>query len=113
MSVSARERSSSSVAPAIDDRRSRASHAFEGSSVHYWATPLERKLCANQEVVLVGAGNSAGQAVVYLASQIAKLWVLVRGGSLAASMSRYLVERIEGLTNIEVVTGAQISGLEA
>jgi thioredoxin reductase (NADPH) len=85
--------------------------AFEGSSVHYWASPLERKLCAGQEVVLVGAGNSAGQAVVYLATQVSKLWVLVRGGSLAASMSRYLVDRITGLANVEVVTNAQISRL--
>src|SRR5215217_6629040 len=48
---------------------------FEGASVHYWASPLEGKLCAGQEVALVGAGNSAGQAVVYLASQVAKLWL--------------------------------------
>jgi thioredoxin reductase (NADPH) len=52
--------------------------AFEGSSVHYWATPLEGKLCANQEIALVGAGNSAGQAAVYLAGQSAKVWMLER-----------------------------------
>jgi thioredoxin reductase (NADPH) len=86
--------------------------AFEGSSVHYWASPLEGKLCAGQEVALVGAGNSAGQAVVYLASQAAKVWLLVRGTSLAASMSRYLVDRISGLANVEVVTGAQVSRLD-
>jgi thioredoxin reductase (NADPH) len=86
--------------------------AFEGTSVHYWASPLEGKLCAGQEVALVGAGNSAGQAVVYLASQVAKVWLIVRGPDLAASMSRYLVERIAGLSNVEVVTRAQISGLE-
>jgi thioredoxin reductase (NADPH) len=86
--------------------------AFEGSSVHYWASPLEGKLCAGQEVALVGAGNSAGQAVVYLASQVAKVWVLVRGASLTASMSRYLVDRIAGLANVEVVTGAEVSRLE-
>ncbi len=86
--------------------------AFEGSSVHYWASPLEGKLCAGQEVVLVGAGNSAGQAVVYLASQAAKVWVLVRGANLEASMSRYLVDRIRGLANVEVVTAAQIGRLE-
>jgi thioredoxin reductase (NADPH) len=86
--------------------------AFEGSSVHYWASPLEGKLCAGQEVALVGAGNSAGQAVVYLASQVAKVWLLVRGNSLAASMSRYLVDRIGGLANVEVVTDAQVSRLE-
>ena len=85
---------------------------FEASSVHYWATPLEGKLCAQQEVALVGAGNSAGQAAVYLATHAAKVWLIVRGGDLAASMSRYLVDRIAGLANIEVVTGAEVSGLE-
>jgi thioredoxin reductase (NADPH) len=84
---------------------------FEASSVHYWASPLEGKLSAGQEVALVGAGNSAGQATVYLASQAAKVWLIVRGRNLAASMSRYLVDRINGLANVEVVTQAQISGL--
>ncbi len=87
-------------------------HEFEGSSVHYWASPLEAKLCSQQEVALVGAGNSAGQAAVYLASQAAKVWMLVRGPGLEATMSRYLIERIESLPNIEVVTGAQVSALE-
>jgi len=86
--------------------------AFEAASVHYWASPLEAKLCAAQEVALVGAGNSAGQAVVYLASQAAKVWMLVRGRDLAASMSRYLVDRIASLPNVEVITQAQVSGLE-
>ena len=86
--------------------------AFESTSVHYWASPLEGKLCAGQEVALVGAGNSAGQAVVYLASQVAKVWLLVRGASLEASMSRYLIDRIRGLSNVEVLMQAQISGLE-
>jgi thioredoxin reductase (NADPH) len=86
--------------------------AFESTSVHYWASPLEGKLCAGQEVALVGAGNSAGQAVVYLASQVAKVWLLVRGPSLEASMSRYLIDRIRGLSNVEVLLQAQISGLE-
>jgi len=86
--------------------------AFESSSVHYWASPLEVKLCAGQEVVLVGAGNSAGQAVVYLASQVAKVWLLVRGADLNANMSSYLVDRITGLANVEVLTRTQIIGLE-
>ncbi len=85
---------------------------FEMSSVHYWASPLEGKLCAAQEVALVGAGNSAGQAAVYLANQAAKVWLIVRGRDLAASMSRYLVDRINGLSNVEVVTEAQVSRLE-
>ena len=86
--------------------------AFEGTSVHYWASPLEAKLCAGQEVALVGAGNSAGQATVYLASQVKKVWLLVRGPNLSAKMSRYLVERITGLANVEVLTQASITGLE-
>jgi thioredoxin reductase (NADPH) len=86
--------------------------AFEMSSVHFWASPLEAKLCAGQEVVLVGAGNSAGQATVYLASQVAKVWMLVRGSDLASKMSRYLIDRIEGLPNVEVLTRAEITGLE-
>jgi thioredoxin reductase (NADPH) len=85
---------------------------FEMSSVHYWATPFEAKLCAQQDVVLVGAGNSAGQAAVYLASQGAKVWMLVRRPSLSETMSRYLVDRIASMPNVEVVTGAQVSGVE-
>jgi thioredoxin reductase (NADPH) len=78
--------------------------AFESTSVHYWASPVEAKLCAGQEVALVGDGNSAGQAVVFLASRVAKVWLLVRGTGLATSMSRYLVDRIAALPNVEVVT---------
>ena len=85
--------------------------AFEAACVHYWASPIEAKLCASQEVALVGAGNSAGQAVVYLASQGVKVWMLVRR-RLEATMSRYLVDRIRGLPNVEVVTGATVSALE-
>ena len=59
---------------------------FESSSVHYWASPVEAKLCAGQEVALVGGGNSAGQAAVYLASKVAKVWFLVRGPDLGANM---------------------------
>ena len=86
--------------------------AFEGASVQYWGSPLEAKLCAKQEVALVGAGNSAGQAVVYLANQATKIWLLVRGDDLAAGMSRYLVDRIRGLPNVEVLTRTSVTGLE-
>ncbi len=86
--------------------------AFEGTSVHYWASPIEANLCRAQDVALVGAGNSAGQAAVYLASQGAKVCMLVRGAALGASMSRYLVDRITGMPNIEVITRAQVCGLE-
>ncbi len=85
---------------------------FEASSVHYWASPFEGKLCDGQEVALVGAGNSAGQATVYLASQAAKVRLIVRGPDLAVSMSRYLVDRISALPNVEVLTRTQVTGLE-
>ena len=85
---------------------------FEGSSVHYWASPLEARLCSEAEVALVGAGNSAGQAVVYLAGQAAKVSMLVRGASLATSMSRYLVDRIAALPNVAVHLSSELRGVE-
>jgi thioredoxin reductase (NADPH) len=84
---------------------------FEGTSVHYWASPIEARLCVGQEVVLVGAGNSAGQAAVYLASQVRKVTLLARRDSLDATMSRYLVERIKAQPNIEVVTETEVEAL--
>jgi thioredoxin reductase (NADPH) len=86
--------------------------SYEGASVHYWASRIEARLCAEQEVVLVGGGNSAGQAAVFLAEHVAKVWMLVRGSGLASTMSRYLVDRVSGLGNVEVLTHTQISGLE-
>ncbi len=85
---------------------------FESTSVHYWASPVESKLCSGQEVALVGAGNSAGQAVVYLASQVSKVWLLARGPSLEATMSSYLVERIAALPNAEVLLHTEVNALE-
>ena len=85
---------------------------FEGSCVHYWASPIEARLCADQEVALVGAGNSAGQAVVYLAARAKKVWMIVRGRDLESTMSQYLVERIRSLPNVEVVTRTELCGLE-
>ncbi len=85
--------------------------AFEGASVHYWASPLEAQLCAREEVALVGGGNSAGQAVVFLAGYAARVRLIVRKPP-AATMSAYLVERIESLPNVEVVEGVEISALE-
>jgi thioredoxin reductase (NADPH) len=86
--------------------------SFEGSHVHYWASPVEARLCAAQDVVLVGAGNSAGQAAVYLARHAAKVWMLVRGKGLEATMSRYLISRIAAQHNIEVVTETEVNALE-
>ncbi len=84
---------------------------FEGTCVHYWASAVETRMCAGQEVVLTGAGNSAGQAVVFLAPKVKKLWMVVRGKSLEATMSQYLVDRIRGLPNVEVVLRTEICGL--
>ncbi len=86
--------------------------AFEGSHVHYWASPLEAHLCSGQEVALVGAGNSAGQAAVFLATQAAKVWLVARGRTLEATMSSYLVERIAAQPNIEVLLETEIVALE-
>jgi thioredoxin reductase (NADPH) len=86
--------------------------AFEGSSAHYWASPVEGRLCTGQEVAVVGAGNSAGQAAVYLARHSKKVWIVLRGYNLHASMSSYLIERIDALANVEVVAQTEITGLE-
>jgi thioredoxin reductase (NADPH) len=86
--------------------------AFEGRGVHYWASPIEGKLCRGEEVILVGGGNSAGQAAVFLASHAARVHVVVRGPSLAASMSSYLIERITANPAIELHTDTEIAGLE-
>ncbi|TIP10359.1 MAG: thioredoxin reductase, partial [Mesorhizobium sp.] len=85
---------------------------FEGTSVHYWASPIEARLCRDQEVALVGAGNSAGQAAVFLASQVRKVTLLARRDSLDATMSRYLVERIVAQPNIEVLTETEVEALD-
>jgi thioredoxin reductase (NADPH) len=92
---------------------------YEGAGISYWATPIEANLCAGRDVVLVGAGNSAGQAVAFLAPHVRRLHLVVRGKDLEASMSRYLVSRIAALPNVEVhletevkeVTGALAGGL--
>ncbi len=85
---------------------------FEGTGVHYWASPLESRLCAGQEVALVGGGNSAGQAAVYLASHAGLVRILVRGASLSATMSRYLCDRIAAQPNIDVCLDTEVTALE-
>src|SRR5205085_9360540 len=85
---------------------------FEGRGVWYWASPIEARLCADQEIVLVGGGNSAGQAAVFLSGHARKVHMVIRGGGLGASMSRYLIERIEATPNIELVFNTQVVGLE-
>jgi thioredoxin reductase (NADPH) len=85
---------------------------YEGSGVHYWASAVETRLCAGQEVALTGAGNSAGQAVVFLAPQVKKLWMVVRGKRLEDTMSQYLVERITALPNVELLLRTEVCGLD-
>ena len=84
----------------------------EKDGVHYWASPVEAALCAGQEVALVGGGNSAGQAVVYLAGKAAKVWLLVRRGGLEATMSRYLIDRIAAQPNVELLTRTEVERLD-
>ena len=84
---------------------------FEGRGVWYWASPIEARLCRSEEVALVGGGNSAGQAAVFLRDQAAKVWLLARGQSLAESMSQYLVDRIAAAENIEVLTNTEVVAL--
>jgi thioredoxin reductase (NADPH) len=73
---------------------------FEGAGVYYGATFVEAQLCGGEEVIVVGGGNSAGQAAVFLAQTAKRVHILVRSNSLAASMSRYLIRRIEKSPNI-------------
>ncbi len=84
---------------------------FEGAGVSYWASPVEARLCEDQEVALVGAGNSAGQAVVYLASRVRRLHLIIRGAGLEASMSRYLIERIAALPNVVLHRRCEVTAL--
>ncbi len=84
---------------------------YEGKSVHYWASPLEADLCADHEVALVGGGNSAGQATVFLTGHARQVTLIARR-PLRETMSQYLVERIEACPNVEVVIGCEVSGLE-
>jgi thioredoxin reductase (NADPH) len=85
---------------------------FEGAGVYYGATFIEAQLCRGEDVVVVGGGNSAGQAAVYLAQTSKHVHLLVRSGGLAERMSRYLIRRIEGNPTITVHTFTEISGLE-
>jgi thioredoxin reductase (NADPH) len=84
---------------------------FEGRGVWYWASPIEARLCRDEEIVLVGGGNSAGQAAVFLRNFAAKIWMLVRGPSLVQSMSQYLIDRIRAIDKIEVLTQTEVVAL--
>jgi thioredoxin reductase (NADPH) len=85
---------------------------FEGRGVYYWASPIEARLCRNEPVLLVGGGNSAGQATVFLASHAAHVHLLIRGANLDHSMSRYLIERVASLPNVTLHPSVEITALE-
>jgi thioredoxin reductase (NADPH) len=93
--------------PAVEDLG-----RFERCGVYYWATPVETRLCGNEPVLLVGGGNSAGQAAVFLASQVQHVHMFVRGASLEHSMSHYLIERVMSLSNITLHTRTELTALE-
>jgi thioredoxin reductase (NADPH) len=85
---------------------------FEARGVYYAATELEARMCTGSPVVVVGGGNSAGQAAVFLADRGSAVTVVIRGAALGASMSGYLVQRLEGHPDIDVLTASQVVGLE-
>jgi thioredoxin reductase (NADPH) len=84
---------------------------FEGLGVYYAATFIEARMCAGESVALVGGGNSAGQAAVFLARTCARVYILVRGAGLSESMSRYLVDQIERHDNVEVLPHTEVRKL--
>ncbi len=85
---------------------------LEGAGVSYWASPIEAKLCQGEEVALVGGGNSAGQAVVFLAPHVRRIHLILRSPELASSMSRYLIDRIAALPNVVLHIETEVTGLE-
>src|SRR5262249_57600646 len=85
---------------------------FQGVGVHYGATAIESKLCAQETIIVVGGGNSAGQAALFLARTTRHIHLLVRGDGLAASMSRYLIRRIEESRNITLHARTEIEALD-
>jgi thioredoxin reductase (NADPH) len=102
------------VASGANYRRLDAAHLadFEGNGVYYAATEMEARLCAGSPVVVVGGGNSAGQATLFLAASGSPVIVVIRGHELGASMSRYLVDRIEADAHIDVRTNSKITSLD-
>ena len=85
---------------------------FDGAGISYWASPIEARLCEGEEVALIGGGNSAGQAVVFLAPKVKRLHLVVRGKGLEANMSRYLIDRIAALPNVELHVGSEVVALD-
>jgi len=84
---------------------------LEGAGISYWASPIEAKLCAGEEIALVGGGNSAGQACVFLAPQVEKINMIVRR-PLEDTMSKYLIDRIKALPNVALHVGKEVVALD-
>lgn len=84
---------------------------FDSAGVYYAATPLEAKMCAGGKVAVVGGGNSAGQAAIFLSENVSQVFLLIRRDNLPETMSHYLLQRIEETQNIEVLTHTEISSM--
>ena len=82
---------------------------FDGAGVYYAATQMEAKMCGGEQIVVVGGGNSAGQAAIFLAGNVRKVFLLIRGRDIDEGMSRYLAQRIEETSNIELLTNTEIT----
>lgn len=87
-------------------------HKFEGRGIYYGATFMESQLCEQEEIIIIGGGNSAGQAAVFLSQTASKVHILVRSGQLSDTMSRYLIQRIEQNPSIELHYKTEIVRLE-
>ena len=85
---------------------------FEGAGIYYGATFIEAQLCDGEDIIVVGGGNSAGQAAVFLAQSTKHVYLLVRGSGLADTMSKYLIRRIEETPNITLLTHTELADLE-
>jgi thioredoxin reductase (NADPH) len=85
---------------------------FEGNGIYYGATFMESQLCGGEDVIVVGGGNSAGQAAVFMSQSASKVYMLVRAGELSSTMSRYLIQRIEENPAIELHYRTEIVGLD-
>ena len=101
------------IATGAEYRRLNLEHCsqFEGAGVYYAATPNEAQMCRGSDVVLVGGGNSAGQAAVYLSQNARKVFILIRGDDLCKSMSSYLAHRIMNTPNIEILRCTEVASM--
>jgi thioredoxin reductase (NADPH) len=84
---------------------------YEGAGIYYSATEMEARLCRDESIVVVGGGNSAGQAIVYLSRFAREVHVVIRGDDLNKNMSRYLVERVAGIPNVTVHRACQVAAV--